>query len=206
TMVCHFATLRQTTDSLGTRTDGNDMPVPGGLIDATLMTIGTHEYTYTVIGTPPCGDATATVTVDVGAGLNAGIGGNDTICGGFTAYDLFGSLGGSPDLGGVWSEQTGVGAITGHFLDATALVPGSSYPLVYTLDDPDCGQVQSVVLMYISPFPDPGPDTTLMICSTASPVSLETRLTGADHGGGWVGPNPLPTDPLVDPTVDRERS
>src|SRR5690606_12797221 len=80
TLVDLFAALGPTADSLGTWTDGNNMPVPGGLIDAILMTIGTHEYTYTVIGTPPCGDATATVTVDVGAGLNAGIGGNDTIC------------------------------------------------------------------------------------------------------------------------------
>ncbi len=202
TLVDLFAALGPNADSVGIWTDAANTQLPDSLFDATQVTIGTYVFTYTVTGTAPCVDAVATVTVNVGAGQDAGIGGNDTICGALTEYDLFQSLGGNPDLGGVWSEQVGVGAITGSSLDATALVPGSVYPLVYTLDDPSCGQVQSVVLMYIAPFPDPGADTTVTVCSTSSPVLLVSFLSGAEPGGTWVAPNGTPTDSLFDPALD----
>lgn len=202
TAVNLFAALGPNADSVGTWTDSGNTQLPDSLFNATQVPIGTYLFTYTVTGAPPCGDATATVMINVGAGQNAGIGGNDTICGALTDYDLFLSLGGSPDPSGVWSEQIGVGAITGSTLNATALVPGSSYPLVYTLNDPACGQVQSVVLMYISPFPDPGPDNTVTLCSTSTPVRLGSFLVGAEPGGTWIAPNGTATDSLFDPAVD----
>lgn len=202
TLVNLFAALGPDADSAGIWTDAGNTELPDSIFDATQVTIGTYVFTYTVTGTPPCVDATATVTVNVGAGLNAGIGGNDTICGALTAYDLFQSLGGAPDPGGIWSEQTGVGAISGNFLNATALPPGSSYPIVYTLDDPFCGQVQSVVLMYIAPFPDPGPDTTITVCATSVAFIMDPLLLHADPGGTWTAPDGNPTDNVFDPATD----
>ena len=197
-----FAALGGTADSNGTWMDGANNPLPDSLFDATQSTVGAYVFTYTVAGAPPCSAAAATVTVNVGAGLNAGIGGNDTICGALVQYDLFGSLGGSPDPGGVWSEQTGVGAVTGHFLNATQLVPGSSYPMVYTLEDIACGQIQSVVDLFIAPYPSPGPDSTVTLCATGLPFNLANLLRGADSGGVWLAPDGTPADNLFDPATD----
>lgn len=197
-----FALLGATADSTGAWFDGNNAPLPDSLFHAAQVPMGTYLFRYVVQGGSPCAPDTAVVTIHVGAGLNTGIGGNDTICGALTQYDLFHSLGGTPDPGGVWSEQTGVGAITGQWLNATALVPGVAYPLVYTLEDPFCGQVQSVVLLYISPFPDPGPDTTMALCATSTSVDLSTLLRNGDPGGQWQDPAGAPADSLFDPATD----
>ncbi len=202
TAVNLFAALGATADSNGVWRDSNNVVFTDSLFDASVGTIGTYVFTYTVAGTSPCNDSTATVTVNVGAGLNAGIGGTDTICGAQTAYNLFGSLGGSPDTGGTWSQQTGVGAINGNLLNATLLVPGSSYPLVYTLNDVACGQVESVVLMFIAPFPDPGADTTVIVCATSATFTLYPLLGHADAGGTWTAPDGTPTDNVFDPATD----
>ncbi len=171
-----FAALGPDADSTGAWTDGANNPMPNGSFNPSQFTVGTYSFTYTVTGAAPCTNATATITVNVGAGLNAGVGGTDTICGGLTAYDLFGSLGGSPDPGGVWSEQLGSGAISGNFLDATLLTPGSSYPMVYTLNDLACGEVQSVVHLFIFPYPDPGPDTSVTLCATDDILALASLI------------------------------
>lgn len=202
TAVNLFAALGPTADSTGVWTDSNNMAFTDSIFDATQSTIGTYVFTYTVAGNSPCNDLTATVTVNVGAGLNAGIGGNDTICGARTAYDLFGSLDGSPDPGGIWSQTTGTGAINGALLNATMLVPGSAYSLVYTLNDIACGQVESVVQLFIAPYPDPGPDTTVTVCATSAPFTLDALLDDADPGGTWTAPDGTPTDNSFDPASD----
>lgn len=202
TAVNLFAALGPNADSTGVWTDSSNAVLTDSLFDATQVAVGSYVFNYTVAGSGPCDSAVATVTVNVGAGLDAGIGGNDTICGAQSAYNLFQSLGGNPSPGGVWSEQTGFGAINGDLLNATALAPGSSYPLVYTLNDSACGQVQSVVLMYVAPFPDPGPDTSLTVCATALAFPLDPLLHGADAGGYWTGPDGQPTDNVFDPATD----
>ncbi len=196
-----FAALGGDPDSTGAWFDANDDPLPDSLFNAALVPFGSYQFMYVVQGTAPCTHDTALVTVVVGAGLNTGIGGLDTLCGSRTQYDLFQSLGGTPDAGGIWSEQTGIGAITGQWLDATLLVPDASYPMVYTLEDPACGQVQSVVLLYIAPFPDPGPDTSITLCNTSGVLDLALLLRGADPGGQWLGPNGAPTDSLFNPAT-----
>ncbi|MBS1941402.1 MAG: gliding motility-associated C-terminal domain-containing protein [Bacteroidetes bacterium] len=202
TAVNLFASLGPAADSTGIWTDGTGTLLQNSLFNATQVPVGTYVFTYTVAGSGPCDTAAATVTVNVGAGLNAGVGGNDTLCGAQTAYNLFQSLGGNPSPGGVWSEQTGVGAINGNLLNATALPPGSSYTLVYTLSDSACGQVQSVVLMYVAPYPDPGPDTSITVCTTTVPFPLGGLLHGADPGGTWTAPDGSPTDDEFDPATD----
>ncbi len=202
TAVNLFAALGPTADSTGVWTDSNNVVLEDSLFDATQSIIGTYVFTYTVAGTSPCNDSTATVTVNVGAGLNAGTGSNDTICGALTAYDLFQSLGGAPDPGGVWSEQTGVDAISGNFLNATVLAPGFFYSIAYTLNDIACGQVQSVVQMFIAPYPDPGPDTTVTVCATSATFILDVLLGHADAGGNWTAPDGTPTDNSFDPATD----
>lgn len=202
TLVNLFEALGSDADSTGTWTDMDNQPWPSGVFNPSLEGSGTYVFTYTVPGAPPCNAAVATVTVTVGAGLNAGVGGNDTICGAWTNYDLFQSLGGGPDLNGVWHDDTGTGAITGSHLNATLLAPGSSYPMIYTVDDPACGQMQSVVFLYVSPFPDPGLDTTITTCSTSDPIDLADLLRNADAGGSWFGPGGGAVGGIFNPATD----
>lgn len=202
TLVDLFEALGPDVDDTGTWTDADGQEVTDTEFNPSQVPSGAYLFTYTVAAPAPCDTARATVTVNVGAGLDPGIGGNDTICGSNQAYDLFQSLGGTPDLGGIWSEETGMGAIDGHHLNARLLAPESAYPMVYTVSDPGCGQAQSVVSLYIAPYPDPGMDTTVVLCATGDPVDLNTLLRNADPGGLWLAATgEVMAEPIFDPAT-----
>jgi gliding motility-associated-like protein len=196
-----FAALGATADSTGIWTDANGLP-SSPVFNATVTPVGTYAFTYTVAGSGPCQADEATVTVEVEAALNPGIGGADTICGGQQAYDLFQSLGGAPDLGGTWSAVTGGEAISGHFFNASIL-PSASYPLVYTVEDPGCGPIHSTVDLFVTPFPDPGSDSSVVRCYNEPVFPLFSALGGDPQpGGSWSGPDgPVPSG-LFDPSQD----
>jgi gliding motility-associated-like protein len=198
-----FQALGPDADSTGIWTGPDGGLLADSLFDATQVPLGTYAFTYVVAATLPCANDTATVTVNVGSSLSVGTGGNDSICGGQTAYDLFNSLGGSPSAGGTWSEQTGVGAITDHYLDATSLIPGSAYAFVYTVIDPSCGPLSSVVDLFIAPFPDPGGDSSIIVCASDPSFPLIDALAGNPKPGGtWTDPSGATHDGTLDPAVD----
>ena len=76
-------------------------------------------YTYTVAGTAPCANATATVTLIEQALPNAGTNGTLTVCVGTTPTNsqLFAQLGGTPNTGGSWSH---VGLVYTYTVAATS--------------------------------------------------------------------------------------
>ena len=201
TLLDLFAALGSNADSTGSWTGAGGLPA-SSIFNPSTAPLGTYAFTYTVAGGGPCTAASSVVTVVVGASLNVGISGADTICGGQQAYDLFGSLGGTPDDGGTWSLVFGGDAITGHFLNAGLLPPGSAYPLVYTLEDPGCGTLQSTVDLYLSPYPDPGGDSTLALCYNEAIFPLLTGLSGTpDTGGTWNGPDGPVLNGLFNPAT-----
>ncbi|MEO8589466.1 MAG: PKD domain-containing protein, partial [Flavobacteriales bacterium] len=89
--------------------------VIGGNYDPATMTDGV--YTYTVSGTSPCADATATVTVTETAPPDAGSDGSNTVCSLDASFSLTSFLGGSPQGGGNWSGPSTV--IAGNYDPAT---------------------------------------------------------------------------------------
>lgn len=190
-----FTALGPDADSTGTWSDEDGNLVSNTLFDPAAVVPGTYTFQYLVLAAAPCTDMTSTVTIIVGSGVDPGIGGTDSICGAQVAYDLFNSLDGTPDNDGVWLVQSAPGAITDHFLDATLLVPGQSYSISYTVNDPSCGSVSSVVDMYIADFPDPGGDGAVVVCSTAPAFALFDLITGQpEPGGTWTDPAGIPTD------------
>ncbi|HEX2617268.1 MAG TPA: gliding motility-associated C-terminal domain-containing protein, partial [Flavobacteriales bacterium] len=199
-----FPELGDDVDVTGAWTDnGATGALTGSVFDVTEIDPGEYTFTYTVPGSGPCLAVSATITVQVGAGANPGVGGNDTICGGQTDYDLFLSLTGSPDLTGVWSEAVGTGALNGNLLNASILAPGTVYMFRYTVTDPGCGDAVSLLNLYIAPYPDPGGDSTVVICTGADAFSLFTSLTGTPLGGGaWTNPGGFPTDATFTPGTD----
>jgi hypothetical protein len=72
----------------------------GSVFNPALAGNGTWRFDYTLVATPPCLNASATITVMVGGGASAGTDSTVTLCGNEQAYELFTALGGSPTTGG----------------------------------------------------------------------------------------------------------
>ncbi len=202
TSVDLFAALGTAADTGGVWVDitGTGAAFVDGILDASLLNLGIYEFSYSVAGIGSCLGDVDTITVDIGSGLDPGIGGTDTICGGNSAYNMFGSLGGQPTPGGLWTSGSVPGILTGSFLNATLLPPGGPYPFSYTVTQPGCGEASSAVSLFISPWADPGGDTTVSVCRTSNAFSLFNLLTGApDQGGTWTTGNGNPANSTFDP-------
>jgi len=99
------------------------------------------------------------------------------------------------------------GVLTGALLDASMLPAGGPYPFSYTVSDPGCGEASSLVILYISSYPDPGADTTITVCRTASPFGLLSLLGGdPDQGGSWTTLNGTPVGSTFDPATSNSAS
>ncbi|MCB0791557.1 MAG: gliding motility-associated C-terminal domain-containing protein [Flavobacteriales bacterium] len=177
------------------------------LFDATIPGEGVYAFLYVVPGSGPCPNDSTELAVTVSDGVDVGIGGNDTVCGGLTDYDLFNSLGGTPDPGGIWQNTNGTVVVydDSHF-DPSTLVPGTTVGFTYGISSSACGDVSTQVIITIAPFPDPGTDSTLNVCSGAALVDLFAALGGTPQvGGGWTGPfgaHGAMFDPATDPAGD----
>ena len=77
-------------------------------------------YTYTLNGTAPCTNVSATVQVVVNPVPDAGNNGVLAICSNQSPVDLFASLTGTPQSGGTWSPPLNSG--TGIFNPALDLL------------------------------------------------------------------------------------
>ncbi|HRW90291.1 MAG TPA: hypothetical protein P5027_10095, partial [Flavobacteriales bacterium] len=141
-----FAQLNGTPDAGGSWTDPNGN-AHGGSFDAASDPVGI--YTYTVVGTAPCPDAQATVTVSVAAAVNAGQDGSVTVCDDSAPLPLFAQLGGTPDAGGTWTDPNG-NAHGGSFDPATDPVGAYTY-LVAALAP--CSPDQATVTVSLEPAP-----------------------------------------------------
>ncbi len=170
-----FNSLGGSPDAGGTWSGG----LVGGMYDPAVNTPG--AYTYTVTGTSPCGNATATVTVSETGSPDAGTDGAVTVCEGGAAIDLFTELGGSPDAGGTWS-----GGLVGGMFDPAVNAAGN---YTYTLNaTAPCTSDQSQVVVTIAPAPDAGTDANLTVCDQGAAVNLFNSLGGTpDVGGTWSG-------------------
>src|SRR5690606_5608366 len=104
----------------------------GNTVDLTGLAAGNYDFRYTIT-TAPCAPVFATVTVTVVEAADAGVDNTVNACNSETAFDLFASLGGTPDAGGAWADLDGSGApITGNTVDLTGLAAGA-YRFEYTV-------------------------------------------------------------------------
>lgn len=191
TAVDLFAALGPNASTGGTWTDQSGSgALTGNVFNPAQAGNGTWSFAYSFPANGPCPAASSQVTVVVGSGVSAGTDAQVTVCGAACAFDLFEALGGAPTAGGTWTDQIGTGALTGGILNACQLPAGSIAPFVYTVSDPNCGDVLATVLVTISDFPDPGGDVSLVLCSTDGPLDLFSQLAGTpDTGGTWTAPD-----------------
>jgi gliding motility-associated-like protein len=168
-----------------------------GIFDPTIDTDGT--YTYTVLGTAPCPDASATITISVTPFLDAGENGALTICTNDGIVDLFDSLEGTPDLGGTWSPALSSG--TGIF--DPAIDPEGIYTYT-TSSGGTCSNDSATVVVSVIPVPDAGSDGTLTLCNTVNSVDLFNNLGGSPQIGGIWSPALTSGTGVFDPELDSE--
>ncbi|MBK7268614.1 MAG: hypothetical protein IPI07_03575 [Flavobacteriales bacterium] len=178
-----FTQLGGTPDAGGTWSGPS--PVVGGMFDPSSMNAG--AYVYTITGTAPCPNETATITVSVNAMPDAGIDGAIALCATSPAVGLLGQLGGSPDPGGTWSGPSPVAA--GMFNPANMNAGIYTYTVVGIAP---CPTATAAVDVNVVTNPDAGLPGAITLCATDAPADLFAQLNGApDAGGNWTGPSPV---------------
>ena len=154
-------------------------------------------YTYTVTGTAPCGSIAASVTVSITPAPNAGSNGTVTLCANSPSQDLFTSLGGTPQTGGVWSPALASG--TGVFNPAVDAAGVYTYTVTGTSP---CANGTASATVTVNPLPNAGSNGSLTICSNGSPQDLFTSLGGTPQTGGVWSPALASGTGVFNPSVD----
>ncbi len=196
TVVGLFSALGGSPDAPGTWT------APDGSAFAGSLDPGIHQpgtYTYTVIGSGPCPDATAQIEVNITTAPNAGIDGAILLCSASPAIDLFDHLNGTPQAGGTWAAPGG-GAITSAFDPATGTPGTYTYTLAGTAP---CINASATVLVNVTSNPDAGLPGDATVCMSDAPFALLDLLSGTpDDGGAWTTPGGAPHTGAFDPAID----
>lgn len=173
-----------------------------GTFDANVNVSGVYVYTLPIIG--GCPPRRAEVTVTIVSVPDAGMDGVLEFCVGDAASDLFDSLTGTPEIGGVWTDPSGAqfGADDrGTFDPATD--PIGTY--VYTVGTSGCSR-SAMVEVSQNANANAGEDGAIDFCSNDGVADLFDNLNGTlSTGGFWTDPNnnPFGADDrgTIDPSV-----
>jgi len=131
---------------------------------------------------------------------NAGSPGSIAVCEDQVAFDLFALLGGTPDLGGSWTDPSGL-PCTALLDPATAAAGAYTYTVV---DVAPCPNVQSTVTVSISQVVDAGADNMVVLCVDAVPLDMLAALAGTpDPIGTWTSPQGVPCPGVFTAAIDQ---
>ena len=155
-------------------------------------------YTYTLIGSAPCGNATATVQVTVNPLPDAGQPNTFDICSNQNPTDLFSSLLGTPQTGGSWSPALASG--TGIFNPAIDV----SGVYTYTVTGVGgCSSATAAITVNVIPGPEAGNNNSITLCANGPTQDLFLLLgPNAQPGGTWspvLASGTSVFNPAVDP-------
>ncbi|HRF80825.1 MAG TPA: hypothetical protein PL070_12155 [Flavobacteriales bacterium] len=142
-------------------------------------------YTYTVVGEPPCANATVTLAIVVNQAPDAGANGSVQVCSSSAPFMLISHLGGTPAAGGSWSAPS---PVVGGIYHPATMAPGVH---TYTvMGVAPCISASATVTVSEFNAVNAGSDGFLVTCSSSSPTALIDALSGApDAGGSWAGPS-----------------
>ncbi|HRG58808.1 MAG TPA: Ig-like domain-containing protein [Bacteroidia bacterium] len=184
-----FSSLGGTPQATGTWS-GPSVLGGGNLGTFTPGTSIAGVYTYTIVGTAPCTNATATVTVTQNTAPNAGTNGTVSVCSNGTAINLFSSLGGTPQATGTWSGPSVLGGGNlGTFTPGTSIAGVYTYTIVGTAP---CTNATATVTVTQNTAPNAGSNGTITLCTNDIPTNLFNSLVGTpETSGTWSGPSIL---------------
>ena len=173
----------------GTPEPGGTWTNSGGGIASPIFLVGSTQpgsFTYSLPPTTSCPSASATLTVVVSPGTNAGVDAVLDVCSSSAAFGLLPLLGPDAQASGSWTAPDG-GASSGTF------IPGNSLDGIYTYTIngiAPCTTVSATVTVNTVPASDPGSDGSLTICITGPAEDLFSSLNGAPTPGGvWTSPS-----------------
>lgn len=128
--------------------------------------------------------------------LNAGESGILEVCIDSASVDLFDSLNGSPDIGGIWIPALSSGTgILNPSIDSEGIY-------TYTINNGVCGTNSSEVNVAVDILPNAGEDGTLELCESDSSVNLFTYLNGSPDTTGMWSPALSSGTGMFDPSID----
>lgn len=196
-LMCNISPPVQLFDLLGgTPSPGGTWTGPAGPSDGSFDPAidPPGEYIYSVGGNAPCPTASATVAVAVTGEPSAGGDGILEACDTVAALDLFAGLGGSPDIGGTWTDLQNTGALSGSSVDTRGLESGA-YTFRYTVAVAGCGSDTAFVDVHIiGGVQVTGFERTCSRVTRSTVISF--FLTGGDPDSYAVNGVPGTLDPL----------
>ncbi|MFZ1686556.1 MAG: HYR domain-containing protein, partial [Flavobacteriales bacterium] len=142
-------------------------PVSNNTYDPANMDPGV--YTYTVVGSAPCANASATVTVTENLAPVVSTGNYGPLCSNDAAITLTGT-----PAGGTWS---GVG-VTGNSFDPSV----GTQTVTYTVTAGGCTNSKPTTIT-VNPAPAVSTGSYMPLCSNSAAINL----TGSPAGGTWSG-------------------
>ena len=171
--------LLGTPDAGGLWTDelGNDV---SNVFDPLVGSSGV--FTYEVNGDAPCPNLESELTVNFTDGVDSGEPAALIVCEDDAVIDLFSQLGGTPDLGGFWTNS--IGELVDQFVDPS-LALTETY--LYTVNSVGCLPVSTSVEVSIENLPFAGMDNNLVLCENIGQYDLSLSLDPlADQNGQWT--------------------
>lgn len=165
-----------------------------GVFDPAVDASGTYTYT---ISNNNCGAISAQVVVTVATNIpSAGNDGAITLCESQSPVNLFDSLTGTPDAGGVWTPNLTSG--TGIFdpaIDASGMY-------TYIVNNGTCGTDSAVINVTIEQVSNAGTGGAVSFCTSDSPVNLVDQLSGNPNPSGTWSPQLASGTNIFDPSTD----
>jgi len=165
-----------------------------GVYNAITENPGLFTYSHTIGG---CLVSTG-VLVDEITNSNAGMSTTYLICDNYAPFFMTSVLTGNPQPNGTWNIAGGA-VIDGWFNPATM----NTSLFTYTVPGVSgCENVVSSLYVIENQMPNPGVNTTILVCEGAAPFSLFAQLNGnPDTGGSWFTTNNTPIPDLFDPST-----
>ena len=115
------------------------------------------NYFY-IVSAAGCGSAYSILTITIGSGPDAGISADSALCYNGDSVDMLGILGGSPDLGGTWTDADGNSV--SNLFDPLVDEAGEYF---YTVSGAGCPESVATVTMTIDNAANAGTNATSWI-------------------------------------------
>ncbi|MBK8925773.1 MAG: gliding motility-associated C-terminal domain-containing protein [Crocinitomicaceae bacterium] len=162
-----------------------------GVFDASSLTVGVYNFTYTVTGVAPCPSDIANFAITVTNLPNAGADNNATLCNLPGSTLTLSTLLSGSDPGGTWAETSAIPS--GQFNSGTTVLDvantsAGTYTFTYTLAAVGpCAGDQAVFTVTIEQYADAGSDNSTAVCNApGSTLNMNTLLVGNNGAGVWA--------------------